>query len=55
MLGKGPGIRLVGATVLALGFEIFKGWVASNPEYDSVSNNEQIKQGDSRPKTQNHL
>jgi predicted PurR-regulated permease PerM len=45
----------VGATVLALGYEIFKGWVATNPEYDSVSNDEQIKHGDSGPKTQNHL
>ena len=45
----------VGATVLALGYEIFKGWVVTNPDYDPVSYNEQIKHGDSGPKTQNHL
>jgi len=42
----------VGATVLALGYELFMGWVATNPDSDQVvPENEQIKQGDSGPKT----
>ena len=39
----------VGATVLALGYAIFKGWVATNPGSELVPQNEQIKQGESGP------
>jgi predicted PurR-regulated permease PerM len=40
----------VGAIVLALGYEIFKSWIATNPE-NPVAPNEQNKQGDLQPKT----
>jgi predicted PurR-regulated permease PerM len=40
----------VGATVLALGYEIFKDWVATNP----VPEKEHVEQGDAVPKTQKH-
>jgi predicted PurR-regulated permease PerM len=39
----------VGATVLALGYKIFKDWVTTNPGSDLVPQNEQIKQGESGP------
>ena len=39
----------VGATVLALGYEIFLGWVATNPGVDLVPQNDPIKQADSNP------
>jgi predicted PurR-regulated permease PerM len=39
----------VGATALALGYEIFKTWVAANPDADpAAAQNEQIKQGGDR-------
>jgi predicted PurR-regulated permease PerM len=42
----------VGATVLALGYEIFMSWVATTPDSDPVlSQNEQIKPDDSGPNT----
>jgi predicted PurR-regulated permease PerM len=42
----------VGATVLALGYEIFMSWVATNPDSDPVvPPNEQIKPGNSGPNT----
>ena len=42
----------VGATVLALGYEIFMSWVATTPDSDpAVSQNEQIKPDDSGPTT----
>ncbi len=45
----------VGATVLALGYEIFKGWVATNPDCDPVQYNKQVKHGDSGPAVQKPL
>jgi predicted PurR-regulated permease PerM len=33
----------VGATVLALGYEILKGWVSNNPDYEPLPQNQQIK------------
>jgi predicted PurR-regulated permease PerM len=39
----------VGATVLALGYNILKAWVANNPDCEPVPQNEQIKHGDSDP------
>jgi len=41
----------LGATVLALGYELFKGWVANNPDYEPAPQDEQIKHGDSGPRT----
>ena len=42
----------VGATVLALGYEIFKGWIATGPDSEpTVSQDEQTKQGGSGPDT----
>jgi hypothetical protein len=45
----------VGATVLALGYEIFKGWVANNPDYDPVPDNKRVKHSDSGPTIQKPL
>jgi hypothetical protein len=45
----------VGATALALGYELFKSWVDANPVADpAVAQNEPIKQGASGPKTYDH-
>jgi predicted PurR-regulated permease PerM len=41
----------LGATVLALGYHIFKGWIATNGDSEPVAQNERIKHGDSGPKT----
>src|SRR6516162_4872337 len=41
----------VGATVLALGYHIFKGWVATDGDDEPVPQSERIKQGDSGLKT----
>ena len=42
----------VGATALALGYEIFMSWVAANPDSDpAVSQNDQTKPSDSGPTT----
>jgi len=42
----------VGATALALGYEIFKAWVAANPNSDpAASQKEQTKQAEPIPKT----
>ena len=42
----------VGATLLALGYEIFMSWVATNPDSDpAVSQNDQTKPSDSGPTT----
>ncbi|PWT92425.1 MAG: AI-2E family transporter [Acidobacteria bacterium] len=41
----------VGATALALAYEIFKSWIATNPDSESVPQKEQTKQGNSEPKT----
>jgi predicted PurR-regulated permease PerM len=41
----------VGATVLALGYQLFMGWVAADPDSDpKASQHDQSDQGDSRPK-----
>jgi predicted PurR-regulated permease PerM len=41
----------VGATVLALGYQLFMGWVATNPDADpGVSHNDQSDQADAGPK-----
>jgi predicted PurR-regulated permease PerM len=45
----------VGATALALGYELFKSWVDANPDADpAVAQNEPIKQGASGPKSYDH-
>jgi predicted PurR-regulated permease PerM len=42
----------VGATALALGYELLNSWVAANPDPDpAAAQNEQIKQGASGPKS----
>jgi predicted PurR-regulated permease PerM len=46
MAGGGILGMFVGATLLALGYQIFMGWVATNPESDSaVSQNEETAVG----------
>lgn len=52
MASRGILGMFVGATVLALGYEIFMGWVATEPDSGPmVPQNEQIKPGDSGPNT----
>ncbi|HEY2294545.1 MAG TPA: AI-2E family transporter, partial [Thermoanaerobaculia bacterium] len=55
MASRGILGMFVGATVLALGYEIFKGWVTANPDDDAViPRNEPIQQGESEAETQSH-
>jgi predicted PurR-regulated permease PerM len=52
MASRGILGMFVGATLLALGYQIFMGWVATNPESDSaVSHNEETAVGYAGPKT----
>jgi len=54
MASRGILGMFVGATVLALGYEIFKGWVAANPDGDAaIPRSEQIPQGEPVAVTQN--
>ena len=54
MASRGILGMFLGATVLALGYEIFKGWVAANPDGDAViSRNEPIQQGEPGAAAQN--
>ncbi len=47
MASRGILGMFVGATVLALGYEIGKGWVATNPDYAAgVPQNEPVRQGE---------
>lgn len=55
MASRGILGMFVGATVLALGYEIFNGWVAANPDNEAATpRNEQIQLGESGPKAQSH-
>src|SRR5262249_25398867 len=54
MASRGILGMFLGATVLALGYEIVKGWVATNPDDNAViSRNEQILQGEPGAGAQN--
>lgn len=50
MASRGILGMFIGATALALGYEICKGWVATNPDYAAgIPRNEPIQQGESGP------